>query len=121
MRTMRTFAALLAAALAAIACPALAQVAAGPTVYRFSSAGAGQHNVTPTAAVGLTVPGNAQFANVCATTLAIRYTTDGSTAPSGTVGQLIPVGTCVWVSGPALLANFRMYSATGVADIEYFK
>jgi len=112
-------------------CPAIAQtyrdsggtVVPGvvPLPYGYTPLSPGQHNLAPTSATGLTIPTGARFATVCASTTAVRYTTDGATAPTATVGQPLAAGACVSLSGPLVLANFRAFSATGTLDVEYFQ
>jgi hypothetical protein len=81
----------------------------------------GQHNLMLTSSTALTVPTGARFANVCASSGAIRYTTDGITTPTASVGQPLAAGACIPLSGPQVLANFLAISATGTLDVEYFK
>lgn len=82
--------------------------------------GAGQHNLAPTSALALTVPAGATYATVCARSAAANYTTDGET-PTASVGQPLSAGACVALIGPAVLAAFRAFSATGTLDVEYFE
>ncbi len=123
-----------AAAAAAITClcaPALAQTyhdSSGTIVpgtiqlpYPYTPLSPGQHTLSITSATALTVPAGARFANVCATTAAVRYTTDGTTTPTSTVGQPLAAAACVSLSGAQMIANFRALSATGTLDVEYFQ
>ncbi len=125
----RAFCATLALVLAAG--PALAQTyrdAGGsvvpgvvPLPYAFTPLPPGQHNLAPTVATALSVPAGARYATVCASVASVNYTTDGVTAPTATVGQPLASGSCVALSGPVVLANFRALSATGALDVEFFR
>jgi hypothetical protein len=81
----------------------------------------GQYGVTPTSATALTLPTGARVAVICASTASVRYTTDGSTTPTSSVGVQIPASTCIELTGSAVLANFKAISATGSLDVEFFK
>jgi hypothetical protein len=92
-----------------------------PLPYAYTPLGPGQHNISPTTTTALTVPIGARYATVCASTAAVKYTTDGTTAPTATLGQPLAAGACVSLSGAAVLANFRAMSAIGTIDVEYFQ
>ena len=81
----------------------------------------GQHGLAPTSSTALTIPSGARMATICASTAVVRYTTDGTTAPTSTVGMPIQQNTCIQLTGPLVLYNFRMLSATGTVDVEYFQ
>jgi hypothetical protein len=89
--------------------------------YPYVPLSPGQHNLAPTSATALTVPGGARFATVCASTATVRYTTDGTTAPTSTVGMPLAAASCVALSGAAVLANFKAFSSSGTLDVEYFQ
>ncbi len=120
-----------ALALALMGAPAFAQTyldrggtgvqATVPLPFPYLPLSPGQHNVAPTSATGLTIPAGARVANVCASTATVKYTTDGSTTPTTSVGQPLAAGACVSLSGPKMLANFQAISATGTLDVEYFQ
>jgi hypothetical protein len=93
----------------------------GGLPYPYTPLSPGQHTLAITSATALTVPAGARFANVCATTAAVRYTTDGTTTPTSTVGQPLATAACVSLSGAQMIANFRAISATGTLDVEYFQ
>jgi hypothetical protein len=125
---------LMAAALAAaLACPRLAEAQnyrdiAGtlvpgviPLPTPYAPLSPGQHNLAPTSAIALTVPSGARYATVCASGSTVRYTTDGTTTPTSSVGMPLSAGTCMALSGPQVLANFRAFSASGTLDAEYFQ
>lgn len=81
----------------------------------------GQHNLAPTSATGLTIPPGARYATICASTAIVRYTTDGTTLPTSTVGMPLASGACVNLSGAIVLGNFRAFATNGTLDAEYFK
>lgn len=81
----------------------------------------GQHNIAPTSATALAAPQGARFATLCASGATVRYTTDGVTTPTASVGQPLGAGSCVSLSGPAVLSKFLAISPTGTLDVEYFQ
>jgi hypothetical protein len=89
--------------------------------YPFTPLTPGQHALAITSATGLTVPTGATRAQVCATTAVVKFTTDGTTTPTSSVGQPLQPATCINIDGPLPLANFKAISATGTLDVEYFK
>jgi hypothetical protein len=89
--------------------------------YPYAPLPPGQHNVTLTSATPLTTPAGAVVAIVCAQTSNVTYTTDGVTTPSASVGMQLYAGSCVSLTGAAVLANFNAFSSSGTLDIEYFK
>lgn len=95
--------------------------ATAPLPYPFTPLTPGQHGTAITSSTALTIPATATYATMCARTAAINYTTDGTTTPTSTVGQPLAAGACVALSGPTVLANLKMISATGTPDVEYFK
>lgn len=89
----------------------------------------GQHNVDLTSPTRLTVPllpqvgptqVTARYANICVSS-ETRYTTDGVTAPSISVGQPLAAGACITLAGPQVLKNFLAISPGGTLDVEYFE
>lgn len=92
-----------------------------PLPYAYTPLPPGQHNLSPGSATALTAPSGARYATVCASTAPSKYTTDGATTPTATVGQPLPAGSCISLSGPAVLTNFRVFSASGTVDVEYFQ
>jgi hypothetical protein len=89
--------------------------------YTQSPLSPGQHNVTLTSSTSLSAPAGARFANVCASSAAVKYTTDGATTPTASIGQPLPAGTCISLSGSQVLKNFQAISAAGTLDVEYFQ
>ncbi len=92
-----------------------------PLPYAYTPLPPGQHNLSPASSTTLTIPAGARYATVCASTASARYTTDGETTPTATIGQPLPAGSCISLSGPAVLANFRVVSTSGTVDAEYFQ
>ena len=92
-----------------------------PLPYTYTPLPPGQHNLAPASATSLTVPAGARIATICASAGPAKYTTDGVTIPTVSVGQPLAAGSCLSLSGPAVLANFRVVSASGTLDVEYFR
>ncbi len=92
-----------------------------PLPYGYTPLAPGEHNVAPTSSTALVVPGGARYATVCASGASVKYTTDGMTAPSASIGQPLAAGACVSLSGATVLINFRAFSQTGTLDVEYFQ
>lgn len=92
-----------------------------PLPYTYIPMPPGQHNLSPVSSTALTVPSGAIYATVCASGGVVKYTTDGTTIPTSSVGQPLAAGACVGLSGGAVLSNFRAISATGTLDVEYFQ
>ena len=89
--------------------------------YAYTPLTPGQHNLAPTSATALTVPTGATSATIVASTAIVRYTTDGTTTPTGAIGMPIAIGGSVTITGATALANFKAFSSTGTLDVEYFK
>jgi len=91
--------------------------------YAYTPLTPGQHNLAITASTALAVPTTATYATICGSSVLIRYTTDGTTTPTASVGQPLQAGSCVALSGATVLANFRAIqsAANGTLDVEYFK
>jgi len=92
-----------------------------PLPYGYTPLSPGQHNLAITSSTALTIPTGARYATVCASTAAVRYTTDGTTTPTASVGMPLQAGACMALSGPTVLANFLAISVTGTLDVEYFQ
>ena len=92
-----------------------------PLPYAYTPLPPGQHGLSPASSTALTIPAGARYATVCASAAAAKYTTDGATTPTATIGQPLPAGSCLSLSGSAVLANFRFVSASGTVDVEYFQ
>jgi hypothetical protein len=89
--------------------------------YDYWPVSPGQHNLAPTSSTALTIPNGARYMQVCASTATVRYTTDGLTTPTSSIGQPLVAGSCVVLSGVRVVTNFRAASASGTLDIEYFR
>ena len=92
-----------------------------PLPYAYTPLPPGQHNLAPITASALNVPSGARYATVCASGSTVRYTTDGITTPTATLGQPLLAGSCLTLSGSALLTSFRAASPLGTLDVEYFQ
>lgn len=92
-----------------------------PLPFAYTPMPPGQHNLAPASATALTIPAGARLATICASTAPVKYTTDGVTTPTASVGQPLAAGACVILSGPAVIANFLAISAGGTLDVEYFQ
>jgi len=100
--------------------------AASPTFVlqggRTPVAGA-QYGLGVAISTALTVPATATIAEITVEGAPIRYTTDGATAPTSTVGMgPFPIGTTL-VFNLVSLAGIRIIqtAATATVDVEYFK
>lgn len=94
--------------------------------YSNIPASPGQHNLPLSSPTALTIPpGGARFANVCSPAGDALYTTDGTTVPTGSIGEPLALGACIALSGPQMLANFRAIASSGTPaatlDVEYFR
>ena len=89
--------------------------------YPFTPLSPGQHNLACTSATGLTVPAGAIYAVIQAAGATVKYTTDGTTTPTSSVGMTLAAGATLTLSGAAAIANFKAISASGTLDIEYFQ
>ena len=89
--------------------------------YSYTPLTPGQHNLAPTSATALTVPTGATMAAIVASTATVRYTTDGTTTPTSTIGMPLAAGAAVNITGATALANFKAFSSSGTLDVEYFK
>lgn len=72
------------------------------------------------AAEKLTVPDGATLAIVEAHTQSVRWRDDG-TAPTGTVGMILPVDTPFEYSGDLAAIQFIQTTATAELDVSYYK
>lgn len=85
-----------------------------------TTAGPGQYGVPINSVTNLpNIPQSAGAAEICVETAAARYTSDGLTTPSPSVGMPVPAGTCF--SYAANMATFRIIGAGATLDVEYFK
>jgi hypothetical protein len=85
--------------------------------------GPGQYGVSPISATALTIPSGALYAVIQAYGgNCLRYTTDGLTTPTTSVGMWLEAQSLTLV-GPQMIANFRIIAASSGATFsaEYFK
>jgi hypothetical protein len=88
--------------------------------YVFTPKAPGQHNVVITSSTALTIPSGAIFAWVQVSGGTAKYTTDGVTTPTTSVGMtLLQNSPPMLLSGATVLANFRIISSIGTLDVEY--
>jgi hypothetical protein len=105
--------------LAALVGLALVVTAAHAQTSPTSAAGPGQFAVSIAAVTSLTVPPFASVARVCDETAAARYTDDGITTPSATVGFPVAAGACFFEA--VRLSDFRIIGAGATMDAGYFR
>ena len=108
-----------------LACPASAQQSFNyqgycqlqlSVVIQFS--GGGVPNPCSTGSI----PVGVKFAEICVSTSAIRYSSNGSSiTPSATIGIPVPAGTCFPYSGNIYSIAFANVTSGAVIDIEFFQ
>lgn len=77
---------------------------------------------TTAAALKLSPPVSACYANVIVSTAVARFTTDGVTTPTTSLGQPVAIGGTFKLDGPAMIASFKgIGAATATFDVEYYK
>ena len=72
--------------------------------------------------VELTKPAGAKYANCRLESGQVRFTLDGSTAPTTSVGRIMEVGEILSLESKEEIANFaaiRTGAVSGVLDVEY--
>lgn len=91
--------------------------------YSFTPLGPSQNALGVATATTLTIPIGAAYATVCVEGAAVRWTWDGTTTPTASVGQPMLANSCTAFSGAAILANlkFIQQAATATLDVEYAK
>ena len=93
--------------------------------YEVRPSPAGRERLTVDATAGgvsLTKPAGAKFANLRLETAQVRYTLDGSTAPTAAIGRILEVGEVLVLESKEEIANFaviRTGGTSGVLDVEY--
>lgn len=82
-----------------------------------------QNGTTVASSTALTVPAGATYAVVCVETQGVRWTWDGTTTPTSSVGNPIAAGQCSAFSGATVLANLRFIqqASSATIDVEYAK
>ena len=86
--------------------------------------GPGQYTpVSDTSSTVLTAPASATYAVVCTEGSNHRYTWDGSTTPTASVGTLLAQGSCISLYGKGVITSFRIIqvSAGGTFTASYAK
>lgn len=102
----------------------IAQGVAGgvPLTGGYHSAGTGQYAVSINSSTALpTIPSGTLYVEICLETAAARYTDDGATTPTSSIGIPVPAGTCWQVAGSSLLSAFRIIGAGATIDVSYYK
>lgn len=96
---------------------------AGLPPYQAQPAGASQFNLPCSSLTSLTVPSGAQQCVVSIEGGSVRYSHDGQTNPSATVGHLLPAGTFEPFVGATILANLKFFPASGspIINASYLK
>lgn len=88
--------------------------------YFSAGSGTSQFGLTISSGTTLTVPSGASCAQITLESANIRRTSDG-TAPTSTVGTLIPVGSQWQDCGPLASYKFSAVSGSPSLNVEYFK
>jgi hypothetical protein len=97
-------------------------IGSGP--YAFTPLTPGQYTpVSDSASTALTVPTGATYAVVCAEVANHRYTWDGTTTPTASVGTQLLQNQCIPFSGALVLAAVRIITQTagGTFTVSYGK
>ena len=71
-------------------------------------------------ATRLTVPDGTSYATICAEVAALRWLANG-TAPTTTVGNPIPAGSCMSYVGSLPAVQLIQQTSGGIADVNYYK
>lgn len=77
--------------------------------------------VTDSSATALTIPSGATYAAVCAEGANHRYTWDGTTTPTASVGTQLLQNTCMYLQGYPVMLAFRIISVGGSFTVSYAK
>ena len=95
----------------------------GGAPYAYTPLGPSQNSLGVVSSTALTVPSGAAYATICVEGANVRWTWDGTTTPTASVGSPIASGQCSAFSGAGILANLRFIqqSATATLDVEYAK
>jgi len=91
--------------------------------YAYTPLTPSQNGLGVASATALTIPTGATYAVVCSETQGVRWTWDGTTTPTASVGTPLAAGQCAAFSGAGVLANlkFIQQTATATIDVEYAK
>jgi hypothetical protein len=103
--------------------PAFPLPVTGGAPYAYTNLTPSQNGLTVASSTALTVPAGATYAVVCVEAQNVRWTWDGTTTPTSTVGNLILAGQCTSFSGASILAALRFIQTASSAtlDVEYAK
>ena len=95
----------------------------GGAPYSYTPLGPSQNNLAITSATALTIPAGATYATVCVEGTGARWTWDGTTTPTSSVGSVLVGSQCLAFAGALILANLKFIqtSATATLDVEYAK
>ena len=93
----------------------------GSAPYSYTNLTPSQNALGVVSATSLTVPTGATYAVVCVEGAGVRWTWDGTTTPTSSVGTPIASGQCAAFSGASILAalKFIQQTATATLDVEY--
>lgn len=93
------------------------------SLYNYTPLSPMQAGLAIASSTGLTIPTGATYAVVCAEGANVRYSTDGTTTPTATIGMLLLQNNCLPLQGSTTLANFKaiQQTATATLDVSYFK
>lgn len=95
----------------------------GMAPYQATPVAGSQFGLTCASSTSLTVPAGALQAIVSIEGGSVRYTHDGVTTPTSTVGHLLTSGTFEPFYGAAILANLKFIQASGTVtlNVSYLK
>ena len=91
--------------------------------YAYTPVSPGQFGVTVASSTGLTIPSGALQAVVSVEGNSVRYTYDGTTTPTATVGHLLTSGQAIQFFSATILTNLRFIqvAATATLNVSYTK
>ena len=107
--------------LAYVQCSPTGGISTAP--YNYTPLTPGQYNLAIASSTALTIPTGSLQAVVCASGAAVKYTYDGTTTPTATIGMPLALGQCIQFSGATILSNLRFIQtvATATLDVSYTK
>ena len=115
---------LAAAALLALATPALAQFVNYPATPTkpggYLPLGGAQFALSVSSATALTVPTGAVWATICVEGQAVRYRDDG-TNPTASTGMPIASGACIAYAGNLAAIKFIAQTGSPTIDVIYYQ
>ena len=94
-----------------------------PPPYNYTPVSPGQFGLGVVSSTALTIPSGALQAVISVEGNSVRYTYDGTTTPTATVGHLLTAGQSIQFSGSSVLANlkFIQIAATATINVSYTK